>query len=169
MTPPAQIARFTLGTDQFGLDIMQIKEIIETQPVKPVPRAPRYIDGVIEVRGTVIPAMELSRRFGSTLSNDMLEKRFIISSIGGKLLALGVDSVMEIVRVEPTNYRPVPSLLKRPETRCFTGVVRVGHDLILVLNLPELLHSQEKLSLNEIKAIAAESGRELAPDGAMKP
>jgi len=157
MIPPALVARFMLGGDHFGLDILQIKEIIEVQPVKPVPHAPRFIDGVIEVRGTVIPAMELSKRFRTPASADLLERRFIIASIAGKLLALGVDSVTEIVRIDPHFYRPVPSLLKRPETRCFTGVARAGKDLILLVDLPGLIRSEEELDLISIKALTTET------------
>jgi len=167
--PPAQVARFALGGDQFGLDIMLIKEIIEPQTIKPVPHSPRFIDGVIEVRGAVIPAMELSKRFGTPPAPDPLEKRFIIVSIAGKLLALGVDAVTEIVRIEPKAYRPVPSLLKRPETRCFTGVARAGRELILVVDLPGLLRSEEEFNLSEIKAIAAESGAALSAQEPARP
>ncbi len=167
--PPAQVARFALGGDQFGIDIMLIKEIIEPQPVKPVPYSPRFIDGVIEVRGAVIPSMELSKRFGTPPPADPLEKRFIIVSIAGKLLALGVDAVSEIVRIDPKAYRPVPSLMKKPETRCFTGVARAGRDLILVVDLPGLLRSEEEFKLSEIKAIATETNAAIPPPEAARP
>ncbi|MCW5828991.1 MAG: purine-binding chemotaxis protein CheW [Deltaproteobacteria bacterium] len=159
--PPQQAARFSVGGTHFGLDIMQIKEIIEPQPVKPVPRAPRFIDGVIEVRGAVIPVLELSKRFGTSPAADPAEKRFIITSLAGKLLALGADSVTEIIRIDPQGWRPVPSLLRRPETRCITGVARSGRDLVMVLDLAGLLRSEDPLDLGGMQALVDEAGTQM--------
>ena len=135
------LAAFFLGDGLYGIDIMKIKEVIHAAPyaVRHVPHAPAMIEGVIEVRGVVIPVMDLRARFGlgaTEMSRD--RAKFIVVSVDGRILALRVDRIVGEVRVERESVRPSPALLEgavSQRERFFEGVTRVDEQLMFVLDL----------------------------------
>ncbi len=142
-----KLAGFYVGSGLYGIEIMRIKEVIQAKPypVRPVPHAPDIVEGVIALRGVVIPVVDLRRRFGTEIDPELDRlNKLIIVSVSGRIAGLKVDRVLGELRVAPTAVRPAPSML-RPASHTmttedmFSGVCRVGDDMVFLLNLEALL------------------------------
>lgn len=144
-----KLAGFFVGPGLYGIEIMRIKEVIQARPypIRPVPYAPAIVEGVIQLRGVVIPVVDLRRRFGAPVdpANEHLNK-LIIVSVAGRIAGLKVDRVLGELRVPAGSLRPAPSMLRpdaerSPETNIFSGVSRAGDDMVFVINLDALLRT----------------------------
>lgn len=130
-----KLAGFYVGTGLYGIEIMRIKEVIQSRPhpVRPVPYAPAIVEGVIQLRGVVIPVVDLRRRFNSPIDPALEHlNKLIIVSVAGRIAGLKVDRVLGELRVPTNTLRPAPSML-RPESErgsdnIFSGVSRIGED-----------------------------------------
>ena len=138
-----KLAGFHVGTDVYGIDIMRIKEVIQSKPhpVRPVPHAPAIVEGVITLRGVVIPVVDLRRRFGVDIDEEIARfNKLIIVSVRGRSVGLKVDRVLGELRLPATEVRPAPSMLSEgDEGEFFSGVCRSGGEVVFVLNLEGLL------------------------------
>jgi len=145
-----QLAVFTLGSQEYALDIMRIKQILRPQRIRPVPHAPTFVEGVIELRGVVIPVIDLRSRFGVERRDDTRGNRLIVARLRGRLVGLVVDSVVGVHRLPREEIRPTPGWIVGPESAIFYGVCRREDRLVLVLDLAKLLSSGEELRLGEL-------------------
>ena len=142
-----QLACFRVGAELYALDIMRIREIIRPQKLTAVPKAPRFIEGVINLRGAVIPVADLRKRFDQPCDEEQRKNRVIICSVGGRIVGLLVDEVLEVRRYGRQDVAPAPQFLKGPEAEFFLGVARRGEDLVMVLDLERILSSEERIAL----------------------
>jgi purine-binding chemotaxis protein CheW len=141
-----KLAGFIVGVGLYGIDIMRIKEVIQAKPyrIRPIPQAPPIVEGVIQLRGVVIPVIDLRRRFGVVIDPaiDHLNK-LIIVSVSGRIAGLKVDRVVGELRVPARSLRPAPSMLRGDAGDAgediFSGVCRVNEEMIFVINLDGLL------------------------------
>jgi len=143
-----QIACFRLGMDLYAVDIMRIKEIIKPQKISGLPRAPRFVEGVINLRGMVIPVVDLRKRFDIPQIEETSLTRFLIVKVAAQLIALVVDDVTEVVTVELRDIKPPPRLERGGVDRTLIGVCLVNGEMVLLLNLDEILSSEEKNQLS---------------------
>lgn len=143
-----KLAGFHVGDDVYGIDIMRIKEVIQARPypVRPVPHAPGIVEGVIALRGVVIPVVDLRKRFGASEAErdpDVIRlRKLIIVSVRGRIVGLRVDQIVGELRVPAGALRPAPSMLRPggpggPEF--FSGVFRSEKEMVFVVNLDALL------------------------------
>lgn len=146
-----QLACFRVGAELYALDIMNIKEIIRPQRLTPVPKAPTFIEGVINLRGAVIPVADLRKRFDQPISGETRKNRIIICAVAKKIIGLLVDEVAEVKRFSRQEIVPSPQFLKGPEADFFLGVARRGDDLIMLLDLEKVLSSDEKIELQMLE------------------
>ena len=146
-----QLACFRVGEELYALDIMQIREIIRPQKLTVVPKAPRFIEGVINLRGAVIPVADLRKRFDHPCKADDRKNRIIICSVSGRIVGLLVDEVLEVRRYGRQDVAPSPQFLKGPEAEFFLGVARRGDDLVMVVDLDRILTSDEKIELTRME------------------
>lgn len=139
------LAAFYVGDGLYGIDIMKIKEVIQSRPyrVRTVPHAPHMIEGVIELRGVVVPVMDLRSRLKlDTAADEEVNSKYVVVSVSGKILALRMDRILGEVRINSENVRPSPALLDGggdDATRFFSGVARIDEGLVFVLNLEGLV------------------------------
>jgi len=145
-----QLACFKVGGELYALDIIKIREIIRPQKLTVVPKAPRFIEGVINLRGVVIPVADLRKRFDHPCSTDLRKHRIIICSVSGRIVGLLVDEVLEVRRYGRQDIAPAPQFLKGPEAEFFLGVARRGDDLVMVLDLDRILSSDEQIALTKM-------------------
>lgn len=145
-----QLACFRIGTELYGLDIMRIREIIRPQKLTAVPRAPAFIEGVINLRGVVIPVVDMRRRFGQDVPPESRHNRVIICNVIGKILGLMVDEVAEVRRYTREDIQPAPQFLKGKGAEFFLGVCRRDDELIMVLDLEKILSSEEQIDLEKV-------------------
>lgn len=143
-----KLAGFHVGVDVYGIDIMRIKEVIQARPypVRPVPYAPDIVEGVIALRGVVIPVVDLRKRFGVSRfdEEERVERlrKLIIVAVRGRIVGLRVDQIVGELRVPSGALRPAPSMLRPggpggPEF--FSGVFRSEETMVFVVNLDALL------------------------------
>jgi len=145
-----QLACFRIGTELYGLDIMRIREIIRPQKMTAVPRAPAFIEGVINLRGVVIPVVDMRRRFGQEIPPGNRHNRVIICNVIGKILGLVVDEVVEVRRYTRDDIQPAPQFLKGKGAEFFLGVCRRDDELIMVLDLEKILSTEEQIDLEKV-------------------
>ncbi len=139
-----KLAGFFVGGGLYGIDIMRIKEVIQAAPypIRPVPHAPDVIEGVITLRGVVIPVIDLRKRFGVAIDEELKPlNKLIIVSVKGRIVGLKVDKVLGELRVEHEEVRPAPSMLSASGDGedFFSGVCKIGNDVVFVVNLEGLI------------------------------
>lgn len=142
-----KLAGFYVGGALYGIDIMRIKEVIQARPypIRPVPHAPPIVEGVIQLRGVVIPVIDLRKRFRSEVDSEMERlNKLIIVSVKGRIIGLKVDRIAGELRVPGGALRPAPSMLRAGEGDAedpdfFSGVSRVGTDMVFVVNLETVI------------------------------
>jgi purine-binding chemotaxis protein CheW len=141
-----KLAGFFVGGGLYGIDIMRIKEVIQAAPypTRPVPHAPPIIEGVITLRGVVIPVIDLRKRFNVAVDEDAVPfNKLIIVSVKGRIVGLKVDKVLGELRVDADEVRPAPSMLSASigddGEDFFSGVCKIGNDVVFVVNLDGLI------------------------------
>ncbi|WP_305043902.1 chemotaxis protein CheW [Geoalkalibacter sp.] len=141
----AQLACFRLGSEFYALDIMKIREIIKPQKLTPVPRAPSFVEGVINLRGAVIPVVDMRRRFGLPVDPHQQKSRIIICSLSEKIIGLMVDEVTEVRNFTREEVQPPPHFMQSAATDFMIGVCRVRGELLIILDVEKILTSDEKI------------------------
>lgn len=152
-----QLACFRVGAELYGLDIMKIREIIQPQKMTPVPKAPAFIEGVINLRGAVIPVVDLRRRFSQKIDEENRRARVIICALSGKIIGVIVDEVIEIRNFTRREIQPAPQFLKGRDAAFFIGVCRVRGELTMILDLERILSSDEKIDIERIRQTGTSS------------
>jgi purine-binding chemotaxis protein CheW len=150
----AQLVAFGVGPGEYAVDIMRIKEIINPVPVVAMPKAPHFIEGVIELRGAILPVIDVRKRFDLDPTAPTRATKFLIVGldIGQEpatrmIVGLVVDRVSEPLRVPKADIKPAPQLTVA-EQAFFNGVVHHQGRMLMVLEVDALLSSHEKLTLS---------------------
>jgi purine-binding chemotaxis protein CheW len=143
-----QLICFKLGPEEYGFDIMQIKEIIRYQKITPIPKAASFIEGVINLRGVVVPVIDLRKRFELPVDIN-IKCRVIIAQVETKIVGLIIDDVTDIVTLPKTSILPSPKTVKGVEVEYLDGMADMERGLLLVLNLNRLLTAEEKGAIDE--------------------
>lgn len=146
-----QIVVFKLQDQLYGVSIASVLEIIRVETVTRVPGTPHFIEGIISLRGKVVPVMDLGVRFGLPRSGISENTRVIIVEAGGLTTGMIVDSVSEVLRLTASNIEPVPALISASGVEALKGVALVDGRMIIILDLGKLLHDDEKKELKEFK------------------
>lgn len=144
-----KMAAFRVGRHECAVDIMSIKEIVNPLPITPLPRAPDFLEGVVELRGAIVPIVDLRKRMGIPAEKTPSMK-YIIVSLDGRIIGLVVDSVTEVISVPISDLRPSPRMIKDSEAQPVSAMCRFGDRLILILDLNVILTSGEKIKLHAI-------------------
>ena len=144
------LACFRVGSELYALDIMKIKEIIRPQKLTPIPKSPSFIEGVINLRGVVIPVADMRKRFDQPISEENSKNRIVVCSLAGKIIGLLVDEVTEVKRYGREEIAPAPQFIKGPQAEYFLGVARCDDDLIMLIDLEKVLSSDEKIELQNL-------------------
>jgi len=147
-----QLLIFKLGDEEYGVDILQARGIEHLdQGITRVPKAPGFVEGVINLRGEIVPIVDLRKRFGRMIGDVGFDSRLIIVEVGGNLVGMLVDAIVEVVRVASSDIRPAPEITRVADSYYLSGVVNVGNRLVVLLNLDRALSAQEAQVLPEVK------------------
>jgi purine-binding chemotaxis protein CheW len=133
-----QLVTFQLGAEKFGFDIAQVQEIVRMQPLTRVPNSAKFVQGVINLRGSVIPTLSLRKRLGLEERPSGRETRIIIVETQGSVLGLIVDQVAEVVRLRREMVE-APPRLQNTNQEYVTGVARLGQRLLIVLDINRIV------------------------------
>jgi purine-binding chemotaxis protein CheW len=137
-----QIVTFQVDSEVFALDILKVHEIIRFQPLTRVPNLPSYVEGVLNLRGKVIPVVGLRQRIGLTRREPTATTKIIVASVKDNVLGFMVDSVSEVLRIGADTVEPAPRLGEGGQ-RYVSGVGKVNDQLLLLLDLDKLLTEEE--------------------------
>lgn len=147
-----QIACFHLGEDPYAVDIMRIKEIIRPQKLTGLPRAPSFVDGVINLRGTVIPVIDLRKRFDLPVRPIDYLTRLLIVTVARQVVGLMVDEVTEVITVPVKDLKPPPLAVDGIGAEYLIGVCLAKEEMVMLLNIDKILTDREADELKELKA-----------------
>lgn len=161
--PQVQLVTFTVGGEEFGLDVFQVHEILRYQEPTPMPKSPAFVEGVLDVRGTLVPVVDLRKRFEAHDLRYDDDTRIVLVDFQGERLGLVVDAVSEVMRVAETAVAPPPQYVKGLAAEFIRGIVRMDARLVVLLDLDKILSSQERMQL-----LFAAGGGETAGTGAGK-
>jgi len=138
-----QFISFAIGNDQYGVDIMSVREIKGWSDVTHLPRQPEYIRGVLNLRGVMVPIIDLRCRFGQGKTEASPMHVVIIVSVDNRLVGMLADRVLDIVSVEVSNIQPVPHIAKSARVTFLAGLVTVEDFMIALIDLSNLLSSEQ--------------------------
>jgi len=151
ITESAQYITFKLGDEFFAIDVVQVREVLEPSQITKVPCAPRYMRGLVNVRGKAIPVVDLRLKFDLEEIAESVHTRIIVMEleIEGELTIVGgiADSVHEVIEIEPDQISPPPTIATRWKTELIRGMGRRGEDFIIILDL------QAVFSLSDFSAV----------------
>jgi purine-binding chemotaxis protein CheW len=145
--PPAglmQFISFAIGNDQYGVDIMSVREIKGWSDVTHLPRQPEYIRGVLNLRGVMVPIVDLRCRFGQGKTDADPMHIVIIVSVDNRLVGLLADRVLDIVSVEIAKIQSVPQIAKAARVTFLAGLVTIDDFMIALIDLNNLLAKQSE-------------------------
>ncbi|HEX3505232.1 MAG TPA: chemotaxis protein CheW [Xanthobacteraceae bacterium] len=138
-TSSSQFISFAIGDDQYGVDIMAVREIKGWTAITHLPRQPDYVRGVLNLRGVIVPIIDLRCRFGQGMTEATPLHIVIIVQIGSKLVGLLADRVLDIVSLDATQVQPVPRVVHSARLDFLSGIVTVDDAMIALIDLANLL------------------------------
>jgi len=145
-----QLAVFKLAGQPYAIDIMKIKQIIRPLKVSPLPQAPDFLEGVINLRGVVIPVIDMRKRFGMEDRESGSDEKVIIASVEKRIVGCVVDDVTEVIPVSQKEIQPPPRAMRGIQSDYLYGVCRYEDDILMILNLDEILTAEEKSELKQL-------------------
>ena len=155
MSETIQVVSFKLGSEEYGVDIAQVQEINRMVAVTHVPRAPQFMEGVINLRGQLIPIIDLRARFGMPRTEHTKNTRIVVTEIGTKRVGMVVDSVSEVLRLPVEHIEPAPEMITGVDTEYIRGVGKIEDRLIILLDLAKIISGAEKRELESTEMDAA--------------
>jgi purine-binding chemotaxis protein CheW len=141
-TGPSQFISFAIGDDQYGVDIMAVREIKGWSEITHLPKQPDYVRGVLNLRGVIVPIIDLRCRFGQGLTEATPLHIVIIVQAGSRTVGLLADRVLDIVSLEASRIQPVPRIARGARVDFLSGLVTVDNAMIAIIDLPNLLALQ---------------------------
>jgi purine-binding chemotaxis protein CheW len=134
-----QFVSFAIGDDQYGVDIMAVREIKGWSDITHLPKQPDYVRGVLNLRGVMVPIVDLRCRFGQGMTEATPVHIAIIVEISGRQVGLLADKVLDIVSVNPKKVQPVPQVTQASRIDFLSGLVTIEGAMIALIDLPNLL------------------------------
>ena len=145
-----QLVVFDLSSEAYGVDIGAVREIIRLQDITKVPRTPEFVEGVINLRGKVIPVVDLRKRFGLPAEKESKENRIVVVDIGAQDIGVVVDAVTEVLRIATESVEPPASVITTADSEYLLGIAKLDSRLIILLDLERVLTEAEHSSLLEM-------------------
>jgi purine-binding chemotaxis protein CheW len=149
-----QVVSFALGSEEYGVDIAQVQEINRMVTVTHVPQAAQFMEGVINLRGRLIPIIDLRTRFGMERAERTKNTRIVVTEIGSKRLGMVVDSVSEVLRIPVEQIEDAPDLVAGVDSEYIRGVGKLDDRLIILLDLGRVISADETSELQKLDAAA---------------
>jgi purine-binding chemotaxis protein CheW len=147
MEKDIQVVGFRIGAETYGVRIAAVREIVRVPEITAIPSAPDLIEGVINLRGKIIPVMDLRKRFGQVYTHADKKNRILVVEIDGKLLGLIVNAASEVLKIPPADIEPPSSVFAEGESGYVTGVGKLKNRLIILLDIAKLLHAPDLRAL----------------------
>lgn len=146
-----QLISFVVGKEEYGMEILRVKEVIRSPQITPLPKAPTFVKGIINLRGDVIPIVDLREKFGIGSDVETSEMRIIVVDVDGRLVGMVVDSANQVVRIPSDQIEPPPPIVGGTSKEYIKGVGKLDDRLVVLLNVDTILSNDEKLNLELLR------------------
>ena len=143
VAPPRELIAFRIGEQEFCVDIMAVREIRGWTPATPLPRAPGFMKGVINLRGAVLPIIDLSARFGLRTSEPTARHVIMVAHVGGRLVGLLVDAVSDIIQLTDEAMQPTPDVASEQVKTFVKGIFALDGRMITLIELERIIPETE--------------------------
>ncbi len=155
-----QLVVFSIGSEEFGVEIMNVQEIIRMTSITRIPQAPDYIKGIINLRGRIIVVINLNVVLGMQSKEQDENTRIVVASIGDTVMGFVVDAVSEVIRLPEKSVEPAPPVIAdKLGTEYVMGVGKLDNRLLILLNLAKVLGAKE---LHKVQSISTDTAEEAA-------
>ena len=144
-----QIITFKVGKEEFSVSIHKVQEIIRITDITSIPNSPPFVDGIINLRGNVIPVIDSRKRFGLPEAERTDASRVIVVESGAKIVGLIVDSVTEVLQLPKNTVEPPPDIVGGVDSDYIDGVGKYDERLVILLNLEKVLNFKEEVPFKE--------------------
>lgn len=146
-----QLVIFELAGGSYGVDIQFVREINRLLEITPIPKAPDFVEGIINLRGTIVPVVDLGLRFGLSATAQSKDTRIVVIESGEHTLGMKVDEVSEVLRIPANEIDPATNMATTGIDADFVeGVGKIDDRLILILNTDKIFTAEEQLQLAEL-------------------
>jgi len=145
-----QFIIFSVDTEEYGLSVLRVQEIIRYLSPTKVPQAPPFVEGVIDFRGEVIPILNLRARFNLPPRSYDTFSVIIVIEANGKIVGLTVDQVSDIINIPNEKIHPAPEFSAQKNTRYLTAMGKLGERLVLILDLDKIMDLRDQEQLEEL-------------------
>lgn len=150
MAKDLHIVGFRVGTETFGVPISTVHEIVRVPAITAVPESPDCVEGVINLRGRIIPVVDLRKRFGEKSIASGKKNRILVAEVDSKMIGLIVDAASEVLKIPPSEIDPPPNVFEEGEVNYVTGVGKLGGRLIIMIDLTRILQRGELRRVGEL-------------------
>ncbi len=147
-----QIVCFKIGKEEYGIDILQVQEILKLPHITKLPKSKPYILGVMDLRSKVIPIIDLSTRFGIKTQTSGESSRAIVVDIAHRKVGLAIDSVSHVIKVNSDDIEPPPPVVKGISGKYIVGIAKVDDGFVVILDITQIFSTEELGSLDRAKA-----------------
>ena len=155
MSDASQLVTFQLGEELYGINIMDVKEIVRVQDIRGIPNAPSYVEGIFNLRSEIIPIINLHKRFHLkkliSSEEDELLSGFVIIDIDGMKLGIIIDRISRVITIEKEDVQPPPQMLSGIGAEYIQGVVRQDHGYLIILDIRDLFNPRELQKIAELR------------------
>jgi len=146
-TEGSQYLTFTLGQEEYGVEILKVHEIKGYSAVTPIPNTPGYIKGVMNLRGTIIPVVDLRAKLAMAEAEYNQFTVIIVVTVGAKVMGLVVDAVSDVLNIPRTDIQATPDFGAQVDVKFINGMAKAGEKLIVILDLDRVLGGDELVAL----------------------
>lgn len=143
-----QLVVFELGKEHYAVDISAVESIIKMQPITVVPHTPSFVEGVTNLRGSVLPVIDLRKRFGLALDDISKKSRIVVIALGKTKVGMIVDAVSEVLSVTEEAIEPPPPMVSSVDTTFITGIAKIDSKLVILLDLSKVLSLEQQAEFN---------------------
>ena len=144
--PVVQYLTFRLGAEEYGLEILRVQEIRAISAITPVPNTPPYVKGVMNLRGTVVPVLDLRARLGMADAAHGRLTVIIVAIVNARAVGLVVDDVCDVLAIPRDDIEPAPTFSEPQDGTFVTGLARAGEKLVILLDLDAIARLDEPVS-----------------------
>jgi purine-binding chemotaxis protein CheW len=142
-----QVVIFRVGNELYGVDIASVESIIKMQAITAVPHAPQFVEGVTNLRGIILPVIDLRKRFGLGQIEATKDSRIIVVALDGTKLGMVVDAVSEVLSIAEGTVEPPSPLVSTVDTAFIQGIAKLDGRLVILVNLEKIFSRVEKEEL----------------------
>jgi len=149
-----QLVIFKLGNESFGVEIATVESIIKMQTITRLPQAPNFVEGIINLRGKILPVIDLRKRLSIDLNEITKDSRMVVVALAGTTVGMVVDRVDEVLRINDDIVEAPPSISQSVDSRFIEGIAKINQELVILLNLSKVLNTSETSVLESFASAA---------------